>query len=553
MSTTAEPQRLITGTVLVLGGLYLSALAIRLVAASQLPFPATEPSAYFAAVAESLVHGEGLVSHGVWSYATPPHVVPKPAFELWLPLSSLVSAAVMAVLGPSWWAAQVGGAILGALVAPLAWAVAHAAARTAALDARRSQATALAAGILAAILGPLVLGAAVPDSTTPFTIFAVIAALLIPRVLGEPSRRAGLALGLALGLAYLSRQEVIWMGLTVLLMIAWVLRSRPAGSRVREGAERLWPVVVGGLVVVVPWLLRNLSVFGSVFPGQAVENMFLVRNEDIFAFAERPSAARYLDQGLATVLWNPVSAAWDGIVNVLLVPAFPIGLAGLIALLGMRHSPALRHPTALVALLVSGGITFCATALLFPVATRWGTFLHASGPLLVGLIVVTVLGTDALLARVSRVRHWSRPNVVLGPIAIVTVAALLGVVQLGLLSRQAGERQRQMEAVAWSLRDVAEREGLEVPATLITDRPMWLADVLERDAVALPDEGLAAIMQLSRQFAAPWVVIIDERGRYPAALREETARGCLVDAPVELSGAARSAWLFRLAEACLTA
>ena len=64
----------------VVAGLYLMALAFRLVAAAQVPFPATEPAAYYASVAASLVGGEGLVSHGVWSYATPPLVVPKPAF-----------------------------------------------------------------------------------------------------------------------------------------------------------------------------------------------------------------------------------------------------------------------------------------------------------------------------------------------------------------------------------------------------------------------------------------------------------------------------------------
>ena len=73
--------------------------------------------------------GQGLVSDGVWSYATPPLAVPKPAFELWLPMSTFVSAAAMSVLGASFWAAQVGGALLGAAVAPLAWAIGREAAR----------------------------------------------------------------------------------------------------------------------------------------------------------------------------------------------------------------------------------------------------------------------------------------------------------------------------------------------------------------------------------------------------------------------------------------
>lgn len=562
------PDRAAPGTrgnaarsVAIVGGLYLLALGIRLVAIGELPFPVFEPSAYYAAVAENLVQGKGLVSDAVWSYATSPLVVPKPAFELWLPMSSLVSALAMAILGPSYWAAQVSGALLGALLAPLAWAIGREGARTAQLDSRRGGAVAIASGLIAAILAPLVLGSVVPDSYTPFTVFVLVAAVLVPTVLGvrggadegppaRPRVLAGLTLGSALGLAYLSRQEVVWLGLTFLLMLAWVSRSRPAAGRLRDGLARLWPVVVGGLVMVVPWLMRNAATFGSAFPGQAVENMFLLRNEDVFAFLERPSAAGYLGQDIADILWNPVAAAWDGFVNVLVLPAFPIGVAGLIALVGLRRSALLRRPTALLALLISGSLTFAGTMLLFPVATRWGTFLHASGPLLVALVVVAALGADAVMARMSRLRRWQRPNVVIGPLALVSVTAVLAFLQLGLLADQSSRKQARYEALAESIVAVAESHGVELPDTLITDHPMWLAEATGGYAVALPDEDLSSIMALSQHFAAPWVVVIDERGRYPDALLEGSARSCLDEDPVELLSDTGSAWLFRLADGC---
>ena len=210
-------------------GLYLLALVIRVVAAGQLPFPTTEPSAYYVDVAQNLLAGGGLVADGVWSYATPPLQVPKPAFELWQPMSTFVSAAAMSLLGSTFWAAQVGSAALGAATAPLAWAIGREAAHTQGLDGRRSRAVAIAAGLLAAILSPLVLGSIVPDSYTPFTVFVLAAALLVPRVIGvregRPDDRhatilAGILLGICMGLAYLSRQEVIWLGLTMVLMLA---------------------------------------------------------------------------------------------------------------------------------------------------------------------------------------------------------------------------------------------------------------------------------------------------------------------------------------------
>jgi hypothetical protein len=541
-------------------GLFVLALAIRVVVAGEMPFPITEPSAYYVGVAQNLLAGNGLVTDGVWSYATPPLEVPKPAFELWLPMSTFVSAAAMAVLGSSFWAAQLGGALLGATVAPLAWAIGREATQAHGLDGRRGGAVAITSGLLAAVLSPLVLGSAVPDSYTPFTVFVLAGALLVPRVVGvrygrtddamSPSVIAGLALGVALGLAYLSRQEVIWLGLTVVLMLAWAQRARAPGSRLRQSVARLWPVVVGGLLVVLPWLVRNWLDLGSPLPGQAIENMFLVDNEDIFAFRDRPDASTYLGQGLATILVNPITAAWDGLLNVIVLPAFPVGLVGLLALVGMRRSPALRGPTALVAVLVSAALTFGSTMLLFPVATRWGTFMHASGPLLVALGVVAALGGDALVARISETRRWQRPNIILAPVALLLMAGLFTAFSVSVSSRQSGEVEARYAALAVSLQAAATAAGQMVPETLISDHPMWLADALGRQTVALPDEAPDAIIELSRAFEAPWVVVVDERGRYPGALLDPEARGCLAADPVPLEAGTRDAWLFRLAHQC---
>jgi hypothetical protein len=547
-------------TVLVPVGLYLLALAIRIVAAEQIPFPTTEPSAYYADVARNLIAGQGLVSHGVWSFATLPLVAPKPAFELWLPMSTFVSSLPMAVLGTGYSVAQLGGALLGSLVAPLAWAVGRDAATTQALDRRRGGAVAIASGVLAAVLSPLVLGAVVPDSFTPFTVFMVLAALLVPRVLGfrhgvrdagSHHRLAGLGLGLALGCAYLSRQEVIWLGLTVMLMSWWVARSMPTG-RLRDVAGRLWPVAAGGIVVVVPWLLRNLVDLGSPFPGQAVENMFLVDNEDIFAFRDHADAASYFGQGVITVLGNPLAATWDSFLNVIAFTAFPVGIVGLLALLGMRRSPALHRPTALLTLLISSGLTFITTMLLFPVATLWGTFMHSSGPLLVALIVLSALGGDALLARVSAKRKWEKPNIILAPIALVAMAGLLTAFQVQVFSTQSQATQERYEAVARAVEAVASRDEVSVPDTVISDHPMWIADALGTNAVALPNEDLDSLLALSRTFDAPWIVVVGKRGRYPEALLTGAAARCLSTPPESLTDESEPVWLFRLDTGCVT-
>ena len=133
-------------------GLYVLALVVRLLVARVLPFATAEPSVYYVDVAANLVAGDGLVSNGVWSFATPPLELPKPAFELWLPMSTFISAASMSVLGSTFWAAQVGGALLGAAVAPLAWAMGREAANAQGLGSRRGRAVGLAGGAALAVI-----------------------------------------------------------------------------------------------------------------------------------------------------------------------------------------------------------------------------------------------------------------------------------------------------------------------------------------------------------------------------------------------------------------
>jgi hypothetical protein len=539
-------------------GLYLLALVVRLYASAQLPFPATEAAAYYAGVAQHIAQGAGLVSDAVWSYATPPLEVPKPAFELWMPLSSFVSAAAMAVLGTDYRSAQIAGALLGALIAPLAWAMARAAARAGGLEHRRGASVALATGLLAAVLAPFVLNAAVPDSYTPFTVTALAAALLVPSAFGlarypadherSPSRWAGLGVGLLLGLCYLARQEAVWLGLVVL--VTAMPRSQPDGGRGRMLVRRLWPIVMGGLLVVVPWLARNTIDLGGPFPGQTIENLFLRRNEDIFAFAERPSASQYLAQDLGTLLGNPLAAAGAAINDALLFPAFPIGVVGLISLFGLWRSPLLRRPSALTVLLWSGALTFLATVMLFPVASRWGTYLHASGPLLVALTALSALGADAFVARISHWRGWPKVNVLVGPLALVLVTVGMSALQLGILGEQTRARQERFAAIAESLAGIADRSGDATPATLITDHPMWLATITGRSAIALPDEDPSSVLELGRRFRTDWLVVIDERGRYPGALLRPEASACLEADPLPLGADGDQARLFRLADAC---
>ena len=311
---------------------FVIAAVVRAAMAAQIVFPKPEDTAYYVHVARNLLEGRGLVSDSLWSYQTPPLVFPRPAFEVWLPLPTFLAAATMALLGTSFAAAQVSSILVSSLVPVLAWRLAADVAEERQLPTGRARTLALGTGLATAVYLPLVLYGALPDSTAPFTVIALAAALLMARIARDP-RGARLtdprliALGLVLGLGALTRNEaallaLIWVG------VAWFMTHVSLAARVRL----IGGAAIVALIVFLPWAYRDWVVFGSPLPGQAAANALSVVGHDIFAWNDPPTVERYLAVGPERLLEMRVEGTIHNLVNVLLLlglPLAPIGLAAL--------------------------------------------------------------------------------------------------------------------------------------------------------------------------------------------------------------------------------
>jgi hypothetical protein len=526
------------------GTLFVAALAVRALAAAAISYPVPEDTAYYVAVARNLVEGHGLISQALWSYQTPPLVVPRAAFEVWLPLATFLDAVPMALLGPTFRAAQVAAVLVGALVPVLAWRLAADVAEERRLPAGRARTLSVGTGLVAAAYGPLAVHGALPDSTTPFTVLALAACLLMARLLRdsrEPrgagtlrdgEQRAGtlrdgrlVALGVVLGLAALTRNEALWVALTW-AALAWF----GAGPLDRRARVRLIAIpAVISIAIYLPWLVRDWLAFGSPVPGQTLANALSVTGFDIFAWQDKPTLARYLAQGWGAILGARVTGFEHNLVDVLLVPAIPAGPIGLVALPWQGRGSALRP------LLVLSVVTFTATTLFFPVATTWGTFLHAAGPVQVLLLVACLLALDGLLARVGRWRGWTRPVAWLGPLLVAATA--IPVLAISVASIAGVGRDAEARYTALGERLTADGLPPASTAPIIADHPIWIAWSLQVPTLGLPDESPASVLDLARHFHAHLLVVTDTHGTWPGILAAGGPdTSCF--APVDLAGAA---------------
>jgi hypothetical protein len=364
--------------------------------------------------------------------------------------------------------------------------------------------------VVASFLGPLVVFGALPDSTALFAALSLAACLLMTRIAASPSEggqfdRRLLALGLLIGFAGLTRSEAVWLGLAW-LVVAWRWTFGRTGERPSR-LERLRLVAVPAAVaalVFAPWAVRDWVVFGSPLPGQTLANALSVNATDIFAYRDQPTVAHYLAQGPAALLGMRVTGVLHNLVDVLIVPGFPIGFLGLLALPKCARLHALR-PLVLLAV-----VTFLVTGLVFPVSTTWGTFLHSAGAIYVLLIVSCLVALDAFIAWVGRLRHWWRPVAWLGPALATAVVVPLMFVSVISIDHQADGTRARYEALPAAL----DRAGVPLAANapIITDNPIWLAETAHVTALALPEESPEAVLALARQFGSRLLIVLQTDG-----------------------------------------
>jgi hypothetical protein len=493
-------------------GVFAVAVVVRAVAASLVVFPQPEDTAYYVGVARNLLEGRGLTSNALWSYGTPPLSFPRPAFEVWLPLPTFLAAIPMAILGPTFKAAQLSSVVVGAIVPVLAWRLGADAAIERRLSLSRTRVLALGAGLTSAVYLPLVLHSALPDSTMPFAALALAACVLMPRILRDAGRLRLtdyklVGLGVLIGLAALTRNEAAFLGLAWLVAV-W---ATPVLDRRRKLALVAWPAAVA-LAIFAPWMVRDWIEFGTPLPGQALSNALSVTGFDIFAWNDPPTLSRYLAVGPSRLLSMRADGIAHNLFTVLLLPGIPAAILGLIAL------PWFIRLKTLLPLAVLSLITFLVTSLLFPVSTTWGTYLHAAGPAHVLLIVCALLALDAAIERVGRVRGWTRPVAWLGGALTIFGSLLFMVALMPSFGGQSRSLAQRYEALAEQMAAVG--LPLEDQGPIITNFPIWLSESTGARALALPAESPKDVLDLAGHFQGTRLLIIhgDDHGNWPAVL-----------------------------------
>ncbi len=479
------------------------AFAVRAIVGMAFADPAYPDSFYYVNVARQLTEGNGFQVDYIWNFVDVGGVLPAdpqlpiPANAHWMPLATVVQVPFISLLGPTAVASALPFWMAGAAAAPLAFLIG--------VDVGAGRGAALAAGLVTAAPGAVTPFLSQPDNFSLFMPLGALALWLCARGIGG-DRRAFILGGLIAGLATLARNDGVLLGVPFALAAAVDLLRRPRLSRIGLGAA----IACAGLFVLVvgPWLLRQIEVFGTISPSAASGRILWIADyRQLYSVSSETTFTSFLAQGAGPLLQSRIEGLAAAISIFVLWPLVAV-LAPFAAVGAWRR----RRDARFAPFFVYAAALFALSGLLFAVHVPHGTFIHSAVALLPHTYVLVFIGLAGVVGWIARRRRkWD--------VRQATMVFTAGAVGIALLA--AGLRTALTVGV-WQdelqLRTEVVR-GLDdaPPGDLLMSPDAGAYRYLTgHGGIVTPDDPLEVIEGAARAYGVRWLIL--ERNHTVGAL-----------------------------------
>jgi Dolichyl-phosphate-mannose-protein mannosyltransferase len=487
------------------------------------PYPAYPDSEYYVDVARSLHAGTGFNVDVVWIFAeVGGHIpavptLPIPSNAHWMPLASIVQVPFLAVFGDQAWASALPFAIIGAVAAPLTWYIAR--------DAGAKPIVATGAAVLVAVPLLSAVYLAQPDNFSLYQPLVIGALWLGARGLkGSPWAFVGA--GLLAALATWSRNDGVLVLVALGLAFAWDRWRawRSGGARVPAipFAAAVGCVVVF-LVVIAPWYVRQLEVFGSLSPSAASGKVLFIRDIGEWNSITTPATLEHLlGMGIGPLIGTRIGGLVAAVfIYTVLVAGFVLAPLMVVGGWARRRSVDFGPFFAYAALL------FAFSAIVSAVHVPGGTFIHSAIALAPYSYILAFEGIVVIVAWVARRRpRWDADRATRFFIgATIAFAVLLATVGAVSVHRTWSDRMARFEDVDAALTAAGAAPTDRVMSIDAAGTKYWTG----HGGVVLVNDPLATVEDVARAYDIKWLVL-------------DRADSVESVAPI-LDGAVRPTWL----------
>lgn len=477
--------------------------SLRLLLARPLHFCGTPDACYYLGLGQSLANGGGFHTRFLYDFQQAHLSLPNTGIEYWRPGISLLLQLLRPLGAVTLHGAIVLTVVTGVLYAAAAWHVAR--------QNGFARRFALGTFALCLVATPLWIGSLTPDSGLYYG--AAVAWFLALFTVRRQGLGQDLAALLCVAAAYLIRNDAALL-LVPLLTVLWRRQAAARASRnepsrnepFRNGSSPLYAglMLCGFVLALVPMHLLYRTVLGTAFPSGTAQAFFLNDLGDFVRYGEPVSLRTLLAHGVKHLLVFRVATLATALYR---IGALVIGYAGLIFL----PIPFLREPGkgtrrdthGMLPELIGPATLFAAMlavyALLLPAIGGFSLLRSVLGVFPV-LVVLMLLGVHRA-ARSPRIATF----LVLALVASYTVSGVMDTRRTLEAANRLGATDR---AVARTLASaLAAAPGA---AVVLTPDPVQFSVTTGYAAVALPSNGLDAIVRAAHDFRATHVILDTE-------------------------------------------
>ncbi len=460
---------------------------------------------YYYAGGMQLASGKGFNEPYIWNYLDDPQSLPRPSHTYWMPLASVVSAAGMWLIGSTGYEAGRIPFILLSACVPLLTA-------TLAFDLSRKTLLAMVSGLLSVFslyYSPFM---AVPDNYAIFMLLGGTFLLLASR----HQKWIPLALGALSGLMTLSRSDgLLWLGLAG-LAVMWKAATKEDGTR-NSFVEWFKLIVPAGLLAVVgyllamgPWHVRNFNLFGSFMAPGGGRLLWLENYNQTFAYpAEVITREGFLQAGWDAALQDRLVALGSNFGNAIAAQGELFLLPLIIIGLWMLRKDVRTKVTVTGWLLL-----FAVMTVIFPFAGSRGSFFHSGAAFQPYWWAIAPIGLDWLVNRGYEKKKFTDPNLrTVSQSALVLIAVIAtGYLVFGHAIEGGGKKEDLIyPSVEAKLLD----NGISPKDVVIVRNPPGYYISTGRSAIVLPFGDESTILTVAQKFNARYL-IIEKAGTYAA-------------------------------------
>ena len=475
--------------------LFLITLVLRVATALPLQQAGYMDASYTLHVAENIARGRGLTEEVLWNYLDNPAGLPHPSNLYWMPLPPLLIAPFFAIFGVSYRVAQIPFIVLSLFLPLFAFYLSRK------IFSRDDYAW--AAGLFTAFSGFYTVYWVSPDNFTPFALTAGLCLFAMARGIETSAARYFILAGILAGLSHLSRAD----GLLLLAVapLALLLHSHSWHHCLLFTVYCL----LGYLLVMSPWFLRNYFAVGSPFPSAGTKTLWLTNYDEVFRYTDDLTLTRYLAWGIGPILGSKLYAATLNLV--ILIFDLQIFLAPF-ALVGLWQ---LRKRIEFLPFFIYAPLLYFAMTFGFTFPSWRGSMLHSSSALLPFLFVAVPPGVDAAIRWIARRRRtWDAAQaarVFRGGFVVLAIVFSLYLYAQGVFGSLLGvsstiplwnQRDAELPAIARWLDQNARPEDV----VMDVDPPSFYS-VSQRRAIMVPTDSVDALFDAARRYRARYLIV----------------------------------------------